>query len=153
MQDWPVASVSASRRAARARASPTAWAIRSATADMAGKRLYRAANRWNNRQQTCIVGVGFAYAGSRCRYRYGMRVCTGGYGLHARGGATLGTTYFTWNNSTFTSRVRIRHENPHKRQWMKYGWRFAYMYLRAGGNPCHNKWEPRANWTDGGQPC
>ncbi|WP_327399703.1 RHS repeat-associated core domain-containing protein [Streptomyces sp. NBC_01288] len=123
-----------------------------------GKRFYRAANRWNNRQEARIVGVGLAYVGSRylgyrCRYRYGMRVCTGGYGLHARGGTTLGTTYFTWNNSYYTSKPRIRHENKHKKQWMKYGWRFAYIYMRAGRNACHNKWERRANWTDGGYPC
>ena len=120
-----------------------------------GKRFYRAANRWNNRQEARIVGVGLAYVGSRylgyrCRYRYGMRVCSGGYGLHARGGTTLGTTYFTSNNQTYLSKPRIRHENRHKKQWMKYGWRFAYMYMRAGRNPCHNKWERRANWTEGG---
>ncbi|MEU9413496.1 DNRLRE domain-containing protein [Streptomyces sp. NPDC048281] len=121
-----------------------------------GKRAYRGYSRWRNRQQARIVGVGLAYVGSRylgyrCRYRYGtMRVCTGGYGLHARGGTTLGTTYFTSNNSDFTTRARIRHENRHKRQWMRYGYRFAYMYLRAGNNPCHNKWERRANWGEGG---
>lgn len=56
----------------------------------------------------------------------------------------------TYNNSVFTSQSRIRHERKHKRQWMRYGFRFGYMYLRAGINPCRNKWERRANWTDGG---
>lgn len=83
-----------------------------------------------------------------------MRVCTGGFGLHARGGTTLGTTYFTYNRSynrsEFTNRARIRHENRHRRQWMRYGYRFAYMYLRAGSDPCHNRWERCANWRDGG---
>ncbi|MFF3663270.1 RHS repeat-associated core domain-containing protein [Streptomyces olivochromogenes] len=121
-----------------------------------GRRAYNGYSRWRNRQQARIVGVGLAYIGSRylgyrCRYRYGMmRVCTGGFGLHARGGTTLGTTYFTYNRSEFTNRARIRHENRHKRQWMRYGYRFAYMYLRAGSDPCHNRWERRANWRDGG---
>ncbi|MFJ9713412.1 hypothetical protein [Streptomyces sp. NPDC101234] len=26
---------------------------------------------------------------------------------------------------------------------------FGYMYLRAGVNSCHNKWERRANYRDG----
>ncbi|WP_307790501.1 DNRLRE domain-containing protein [Streptomyces actuosus] len=122
------------------------------------KRGYHKASRWRNRQQARVVGVGLAYVGSRylgyrCRYRYGMRVCTGGIGLHARGGTTLGTTYFTWNNKKYTSKARIRHERRHKQQWKRYGYRFAYMYLRAGGNPCHNKWERRAGWKDGGYPC
>ncbi|WP_327725016.1 DNRLRE domain-containing protein [Streptomyces europaeiscabiei] len=111
--------------------------------------------RWRNRQQARIVGVGLAYVGSRylgyrCRYRYGMRACTGGYGLHARGGTTLGTSYFTSNNSEFTSRSRMRHERKHKYQWMRYGWRFGSMYLGAGINPCRNRWERRAGFRDGG---
>lgn len=120
-------------------------------------RGYAAANRWKHRQQARVVGVGLAYFGTRylgyrCRYSYGMRVCTGGFGLHARGGTTLGTTYFTSSNR-YTSRSRIRHERRHKQQWMRYGYRFGYMYLRAGSNPCHNRWERRAGWRDGGYNC
>ncbi|GAX57165.1 hypothetical protein AQJ27_36135 [Streptomyces olivochromogenes] len=121
-----------------------------------GWRAYDGYSRWRNRQQARIVGVGLAcigsrYLGYRCRYRCGMmRVCTGSFGLHARGGTTLGTTYFTYNRGEFTNRARICHENRHKWQWMRYGYRFAYMYLRAGSNPCHNRWERRANWGDGG---
>ncbi|MFE2267228.1 DNRLRE domain-containing protein [Streptomyces griseosporeus] len=120
-----------------------------------GKRGLGKFARWKNRQEARVIGVGLAYVGSRylgyrCRYRYGMRVCTGGRGLHARGGTTLGTTYFTSNNPTFTKYRRIRHERKHKYQWSRYGWWFGYMYLRAGSNPCHNRWERRANWTDGG---
>jgi RHS repeat-associated protein len=69
-----------------------------------------------------------------------------------RGGTTLGTTYFTSNNS-FVTPARMRPEKRHKRQWMRYGWHFAYMYLRAGVNACHNKWERRANYADGQYPC
>jgi RHS repeat-associated protein len=83
---------------------------------------------------------------------YGMRVCTGGRGLHLRGGTTLGTTYFTSNNN-FVTPARMRHERKHKRQWMRYGWHFGYMYLRAKINPCHNKWERRAGYKDGNYPC
>ncbi|MGW1365073.1 DNRLRE domain-containing protein [Streptomyces chartreusis] len=122
------------------------------------RRGYARYARWRNRQQARIVGVGLAYVGSRylgyrCRYRYGMRVCTGGFGLHARGGTTLGTTYFTYNNRSYRSRARLRHERRHKYQWMRYGYRFGYMYLRGGNNACHNRWERRAGWRDGGYRC
>ncbi len=73
--------------------------------------------------------------------------------IHARGGTTLGTTYFTSNYRGYTTRARIRHENRHKQQWMRYGYRFGYMYLRGGSNPCHNRWERRAGWRDGGYHC
>ncbi|WP_238432052.1 RHS repeat-associated core domain-containing protein [Streptomyces cavernae] len=116
-------------------------------------RAYGKAARWRNRQQARIVGVGLAYVGSRylgyrCRYSYGMRVCSGGIGLHARGGTTLGTTFFTPKRNP--SPALMRHEKRHRSQWKRYGFRFGYMYLRAGINACRNKWERRANWTDGG---
>lgn len=118
-----------------------------------GSRAYGGYLRWRNRQQARIVGFGLAYVGSRylgyrCRYRYGMRVCSGGRGLHLRAGTTLGTTYFTSYSSSVTA-DRMRHEKRHKKQWMRYGWHFGYMYLRAGVNACHNKWERRAGYRDG----
>ncbi|MGF1240242.1 peptidase inhibitor family I36 protein [Streptomyces sp. 2-6] len=33
--------------------------------------------------------------------------------------------------------------------WMRYGYRFGYVYLGAGSNPCHNRCERRANGRDG----
>ncbi|MEV2201894.1 RHS repeat-associated core domain-containing protein [Streptomyces fradiae] len=108
--------------------------------------------RWNRRQQARFVGTWTAgisqRLGYRCSHQYGMRVCSGGVGLHARGGTTLGTTFFT-SKGRFSSRL-MRHERQHKRQWMRYGFRFGYMYLRAGSNPCRNRWERRAGWRDGG---
>jgi len=118
-----------------------------------GNRAYGGYVRWRNRQEARVVGVGMAYIGhkylgNRCRYRYGMRVCSGGRGLHIRAGTTLGTTYFT-SYSSYVTPDRMRHERRHKRQWMRYGFRFAYMYLRAGVNACHNKRERRAGYKDG----
>jgi RHS repeat-associated protein len=122
-----------------------------------GHHLYhwaRSAYHWKNRQEARAIGVTTAAIGShlgyRCHYRYGMRVCSGGFGLHSRGGTTLGTTYFT---SNYMSKNRIKHEKVHKRQWMRYGWSFSYMYLMAGSNPCHNRWERQAGWKNGGYSC
>ncbi|MER8048150.1 RHS repeat-associated core domain-containing protein, partial [Streptomyces sp. NPDC094032] len=110
-------------------------------------RIYRAYNR----AQASVIGRGSAYlsraAGYRCRYRYGMRVCSGGAGFHARGGTTIGTTFFT--SSRNPSYKLMRHEKRHRSQWRRYGLRFMYMYLRAGSNPCRNRWERRANYDDG----
>ncbi|MFJ6723845.1 DNRLRE domain-containing protein [Streptomyces sp. NPDC091281] len=99
-----------------------------------------------------LAGVG-RLAGYKCSYRYGMRVCRGGWGLHARGGTTLGTTYFTSNNRSYLTRDRIRHEKAHRAQWLRYGLGFGIRYLRAGSNPCGNRWERRAGWRSGGYRC
>ncbi|MEU3652235.1 RHS repeat-associated core domain-containing protein [Streptomyces sp. NPDC032161] len=114
----------------------------------------RVRGQWN-RQQASMLGVTTAYVGTRylgyrCRYSYGMRVCSGSRGLHSRGGTTLGTTFFT--SSRVTPRL-MKHERRHKKQWQRYGLRFGYMYFRAGVNPCRNKWERRAGWADGGYSC
>ncbi|WP_236246931.1 DNRLRE domain-containing protein [Streptomyces sp. CC210A] len=111
---------------------------------------------WRHRQEARVIGVYSAYVGARylgyrCRVRYGMRVCSGGLGLHSRGGTTLGTTFFTSNRNPSPS--LMRHERRHKAQWKRYGLRFGYMYLRAGVNPCRNRWERRAGYRDGGYRC
>ncbi|MFF5639619.1 DNRLRE domain-containing protein, partial [Streptomyces sp. NPDC012825] len=119
-------------------------------------RGYNRYRSWRNRQEARVVGVYSAYVGTRylgyrCRVRYGMRVCSGGLGLHSRGGTTLGTTFFTSNRNPSAS--LMRHERRHKAQWKRYGFRFGYMYLRAGVNPCRNRWERRAGYRDGGYRC
>ncbi|MFF3158729.1 RHS repeat-associated core domain-containing protein [Streptomyces sp. NPDC057910] len=100
-----------------------------------------------------LAGVGHRFFGYTCGYRYGMRVCTGGYLLHARGGTTIGTTYFTSNNPAYLTRARIRHESVHRRQWMQYGLGFIFRYFRAGMNPCRNRWERSAGLGTGGYSC
>ncbi|AKU18209.1 hypothetical protein VV02_24090 [Luteipulveratus mongoliensis] len=91
---------------------------------------------------------------SHCTWMEGMRVCRGGrFRLWGRGGTTIGGVYATdWNPQHWTS-ARLRHEKVHRRQWRRYGLWFGYMYLRAGSNPCRNKWERRAGLIDGGYPC
>ncbi|MGX9889320.1 DNRLRE domain-containing protein [Streptomyces sp. NPDC002276] len=114
------------------------------------KRFKRKVNRWS------ASGLGWGLSkvgrltGYRCSYMYGMRVCRGGWGLHGRGGTTLGTTYFTSNNAKYLTKNRIRHEKIHRRQWQHYGLGFLRRYLGAGGNPCHNRYERQANLRWGG---
>ncbi|MFI8521551.1 DNRLRE domain-containing protein [Streptomyces sp. NPDC085481] len=127
--------------------------------DLDGKRWtwkfwrYKKVRSWGARG----LGYGLAgvsrFMGYKCRYRYGMRVCQGGWGLHARGGTTLGTTYFTSNNRSYVTRDRIRHEKRHRSQWLRYGLGFGIRYLRAGANPCRNRWERKAGWRNGGYRC
>jgi RHS repeat-associated protein len=115
------------------------------------KRQKRRFNRWSaNALGYGLAYVGSSYLGYHCSYHYGMRVCRGGRGLHARGGTTLGSTYFTSWNHKFNTRKRIRHEKVHRRQWRHYGLGFAIRYARAGRNPCHNRYERRAGWGNGG---
>ncbi|MFF9815353.1 DNRLRE domain-containing protein [Streptomyces sp. NPDC014006] len=118
------------------------------------KKLKRKFNRWSaNALGWGLSKVGSHYLGYRCSYRYGLRVCRGGYLLHARGGTTLGNTYFTSNNRKYITRNRIRHEKRHVRQWRRYGLGFMFRYMRAGRNPCHNRYERQANLRWGGYKC
>ncbi|MGW5651541.1 DNRLRE domain-containing protein [Streptomyces humi] len=111
--------------------------------------FHRHFNRWSAN----ALGWGLSKLGStrilhyHCSYRGGMRVCSGGVGLHSRGGTTIGNTYFTYNK---TSRARLRHERIHVRQWRHYGLGFIFRYIRAGSNPCHNRFERQANLRWGG---
>ncbi|MFF3381316.1 DNRLRE domain-containing protein [Streptomyces sp. NPDC002680] len=115
------------------------------------KRVKRRVNRWSaNALGWGLSKVGSRYMGYRCSYRWGLRTCTGGWGLHARGGTTLGNTYFTANNPEFLTYDRIRHEKVHRRQWRRYGLGFIFRYARAGSNPCRNRYEKEANWKRGG---
>ncbi|MER6349795.1 DNRLRE domain-containing protein [Streptomyces sp. NPDC001595] len=127
--------------------------------DLDGKRWTWKFWRWKKvrRAGARALGYGLAgvsrYMGYKCGYRYGMRVCRGGWGLHARGGTTLGTTYFTSNNRSYITRDRINHEKRHRSQWLRYGLGFGIRYLRAGANPCRNRWERGAGWRSGGYRC
>ncbi|WP_225102492.1 DNRLRE domain-containing protein [Streptomyces sp. CoH27] len=118
------------------------------------KSLKRRFNRWSaNALGWGLSRIGSHYLGYRCSYRYGLRVCRGGVLLHARGGTTLGNTYFTSNNRAYISRNRIRHEKIHVRQWRRYGLGFIYRYINAGANPCRNRFERQANLRWGGYRC
>nr|WP_254406091.1 DNRLRE domain-containing protein [Streptomyces sp. AC627_RSS907] len=127
--------------------------------DLDGKRWTWKFWRWKKVRRTGARALGYGlagvsrYMGYKCGYRYGMRVCRGGWGLHARGGTTLGTTYFTSNNRAYITRNRINHEKRHRSQWLRYGLGFGIRYLRAGANPCRNRWERRAGWRSGGYRC
>ena len=118
---------------------------------------WRRAKRWFNRTSTNMLGRGYAavavMTGSRCRYRYGMRTCSGGLRIWGRGGTTIGNTYATQNRRSSVTKARIRHEKKHRTQWWNNGLLFAYKYLRAGSNPCRNKYERRAGYKDGGYRC
>ncbi|MFF3395950.1 RHS repeat-associated core domain-containing protein [Streptomyces sp. NPDC002669] len=127
--------------------------------DLDGRRWTWKFWRYKKVRRLGARGLGYGLAGAsrfmgyKCGNRYGMRVCRGGWGLHARGGTTLGTTYFTSNNRSYVTRDRIRHEKRHRSQWLRYGLGFGVRYLRAGSNPCRNRWERRAGWRSGGYRC
>ncbi|MFC1402814.1 MULTISPECIES: RHS repeat-associated core domain-containing protein [Streptacidiphilus] len=87
--------------------------------------------------------------GYKCGHSYGMRTCVGGSFLNARGGTTLGNTYFT-GSRRYVTPARIRHEMVHVRQWRTYGPIFPILYGLAGSNPCTNRWERQAGWRNGG---
>ncbi|MFD7934585.1 RHS repeat-associated core domain-containing protein [Streptomyces sp. NPDC059755] len=124
--------------------------------DLDGKRWTWKFWRYKKVRRTGARALGYGLPGAgrlmgyKCSYRYGMRTCVGGWGLHARGGTTLGTTYFTSNNSQYLTRDRIAHEKRHRSQWLRYGLGFGIRYLRAGSNPCRNRWERLAHWGQGG---
>lgn len=115
--------------------------------------------RWGRRHRTRIesgiVSAGAMFAAgmnrSRCRRIHGLMTCTGGrVPLYSRAGTTYGSVYFTNNERKNRLRKRINHEKAHSRQWRRHGFAFAALYLRAGRNPCRNRYEREAGWKSGG---
>ncbi|NHC43703.1 hypothetical protein [Motilibacter aurantiacus] len=107
------------------------------------------------RRQAELVGrLARAYARlfrARHEQREGLHVC---WGLpkraYPRGGVTWGDTYLTGDGDRARSAARIRHETVHADQWRRYGFRFAWLYLRAGREAEANRFEVEAGLEDGG---
>lgn len=64
-----------------------------------------------------------------------------------RGGSCVGGCYLTAQNVTDDV---LEHEAVHKRQWMRLGLLFPFLYLLAGRNPLRNRFEIEAGLEKGG---
>ena len=64
-----------------------------------------------------------------------------------RGGTTIGAAYLTRDN---TADAVLEHEAVHRAQWKKYGLAFIPLYLAAGRDARHNRFEIEAGLEDGG---
>ena len=65
----------------------------------------------------------------------------------ARGGTTLGAIYLT--RDTLSEPV-LEHEAVHRTQWRHYGLPYILLYLAAGADALHNRFEIEAGLVAGG---
>jgi hypothetical protein len=64
-----------------------------------------------------------------------------------RGGTTIGAVYLTSSNVT---PAILEHEAVHRAQWKRYGLAFIPLYVHAGQNALHNRFEVEAGLRKGG---
>jgi hypothetical protein len=64
-----------------------------------------------------------------------------------RGGTTVGAVFLT---ADAVSPDILEHEDTHRRQWERYGLWFIPMYVAAGTDALHNRWEIEADLVKGG---
>jgi len=64
-----------------------------------------------------------------------------------RGGTTLGAVYLTRDND---APEVLEHEAVHRAQWRRYGLAFIVLYLAAGADALHNRFEIAAGLEKGG---
>jgi hypothetical protein len=96
------------------------------------------------------VGVtwGALLGGFRVSRRGGVIVCEGmPRWAFGRGGTTIGAAYLTRDN---TRPDVLEHEAVHRAQWKKYGLAFIPLYLAAGQDARHNRFEVEAGLAKGG---
>ncbi|BDZ38688.1 Fe-S oxidoreductase [Microbacterium suwonense] len=67
---------------------------------------------------------------------------------YRRGGVCVGGCYLTGDADP--SDAVLRHEAVHKQQWLRYGFLLPVLYLFAGRNALHNRFEIEAGLEDGG---
>jgi hypothetical protein len=91
---------------------------------------------------------GFILGFGHTRREGGLIVCSRmpawGFG---RGGTTIGAVYLTRD---ITSPRVLAHEAVHRRQWKHYGLSFIPLYVAAGRDALHNRFEIEAGLSDGG---
>jgi len=95
------------------------------------------------------VGVtwGALLGGFRVSRRGGVIVCEGmPRWAFGRGGTTIGAAYLTRDN---TRPEVLEHEAVHRAQWRKYGLAFIPLYLAAGQDARHNRFEAEAGLEKG----
>ena len=66
---------------------------------------------------------------------------------YGQGGTTVGAVYLTTDNA---SPSVLEHEAVHAAQWKKYGLAFIPLYLDAGRDARHNRFEIEAGLKKGG---
>ncbi|MGW4894124.1 ricin-type beta-trefoil lectin domain protein [Kitasatospora sp. NPDC004240] len=118
-----------------------------------GKFFYRA-NKEMARTAS-LVGVNYLmrktapWLGYRCSGTRYIAVCSGGWGLHSRGGTTIGSTFFTGNDPSMRTDDVLEHERVHAFQWMRFGILFPFKYFSAGVDACTNIYEQQAGLGKG----
>ncbi|MGV3732465.1 MAG: hypothetical protein ACO1N6_03580 [Microcella sp.] len=94
------------------------------------------------------VTWGALLGGFRVSRRGGVIVCEGmPRWAFGRGGTTIGAAYLTRDN---TRPDVLEHEAVHRAQWKKYGLAFIPLYLAAGQDARHNRFEVEAGLEKGG---
>lgn len=63
------------------------------------------------------------------------------------GGTTIGAVYLTHSQ---TSAEVLEHEAAHRAQWRRYGLAFIPLYIAAGFDALHNRFEIEADLVKGG---
>ena len=117
------------------------------------RRAWRGFTRVHNAALGLLGRLAGGVSGGHCGRTRGLRYCRGGFlSPHARGGTTIGNTYFTSSTGDIGQR-RMRHERRHAQQWRTWGPLFPFLYFASGLDPCHNTWERRAGHRDGGYRC
>jgi hypothetical protein len=97
-----------------------------------------------------VIGFawGFLWSTGRIERRGGLVIFRGmPRRTFGRGGSCVGACYLTDQN---VSEDILEHEAVHKRQWKRYGMLFPILYLIAGRNPLHNRFEIAAGLKKGG---
>ena len=91
---------------------------------------------------------GFLWSVGRVERRSGLWVFRGmPRSTFGRGGSCIGGCYLTHDN---VSDQVLEHEAVHKRQWQRYGMLFPLLYLAAGRDALHNRFEIEAGLEKGG---
>lgn len=94
------------------------------------------------------VTWGAVLGGFTVSRRGGVIVCAGmPTWAFGRGGTTIGAAYLTRDN---TRDEVLEHEAVHRAQWKKYGLAFIPLYVAAGQDARHNRFEVEAGLEKGG---
>lgn len=94
------------------------------------------------------VTWGALLGGFKVSRRGGVIVCAGMPSwAFGRGGTTIGAAYLTRDN---TRDEVLEHEAVHRAQWKKYGLAFIPLYMAAGQDARHNRFEVEAGLEKGG---
>ena len=91
---------------------------------------------------------GAVLGGGRLRRDHGLLVADGlPAWAFGRGGTTIGGVFLT---SRAVRTEVLEHEAVHREQWRRFGLAFIPLYLAAGRDPLHNRFEIEADLVKGG---